>query len=259
MGQSLLGILPKLLTTISPSDYLYVGGQKLRILPRPRSAAYLLLPSSGCKITCKCSLLSGDADKLDLAQSQSKANLEAPNELQQSAKDNSARKQGVALTLTVCSLWRENRWHSNSDWLCSECSHQRLHWWVRAHIYSIKSGEQWERNPSYRMDNHPDSSSKINLQSAFPVTPNQSSCLLHRIRWSMVSKAVERSCEVSVVTFPSSIDKIWIFKWIFERVVSIEWNFLCAAWEVFDVFEPLMYWLNRLSPALSKLCRQNWD
>ena len=74
--------------------------------------------------------------------------------------------------------------------------------------------------------------------SAFPVTPNQSSSLLSRIVWSMVSKAIERSSIVSAVTLPASTDAR-ISLWIFSRAVSVEWNFLYADWYWLDVFELL--------------------
>ena len=40
----------------------------------------------------------------------------------------------------------------------------------------------------------------LNQSSAFPVTLNQSSSLLKRIVWSMVSNALERSSKVNAVT-----------------------------------------------------------
>ena len=46
----------------------------------------------------------------------------------------------------------------------------------------------------------------LNQLSAFPVTPIQSSSLLRRIVWSLVSKAIERSSNVSAVTLLASID-----------------------------------------------------
>ena len=60
-----------------------------------------------------------------------------------------------------------------------------------------------------------------NKLSAFPVTPNQLSSLLRRIVWSIVSKAAERSSNVSTVTLPASIDDR-ISLWIFSRAVSVE-------------------------------------
>ena len=65
-----------------------------------------------------------------------------------------------------------------------------------------------------------------NQLSAFPVTLNQSSSLLSRIVWSMVSKAAERSSNVSAVTLPAFFDAR-ILLWMFSRV---EWNFLHADW-----------------------------
>ena len=59
-----------------------------------------------------------------------------------------------------------------------------------------------------------------NHLSVFPVTLNHSS-LLQRIVWSMVSKAVERSSNVSDVTLSASIDAR-ISLLTFSRAVSVE-------------------------------------
>ena len=45
----------------------------------------------------------------------------------------------------------------------------------------------------------------LNQLSAFPVTPNQSSSLLRRIVWSMVSKAAERSSNVNDKQHPHDV------------------------------------------------------
>ena len=79
----------------------------------------------------------------------------------------------------------------------------------------------------------------LNQLSSFPVTPNQSSSPLSRIVWSMVSKAAERSSNVSAVTLPASIDTR-ISLWIFSRAVSVEWNFPYVDWYWLDVFELLI-------------------
>ena len=52
----------------------------------------------------------------------------------------------------------------------------------------------------------------------------------------MVSKAAERSSNVSAVTLPASIDAR-ISLCILNRAVSVEWNFLYADWYWLDVFE----------------------
>ena len=59
------------------------------------------------------------------------------------------------------------------------------------------------------------------LLNAFSVTPNQSPSLLKRIIWSLVSKELERSSNVSAVTLPASIDAR-ISLGILRRPVSVE-------------------------------------
>ena len=60
-----------------------------------------------------------------------------------------------------------------------------------------------------------------NQSSAFPVIPNKSSSLLKRMVWSMVSKAVETSSDVSAVILPALIDARMSLL-IFRRAVSVE-------------------------------------
>ena len=64
----------------------------------------------------------------------------------------------------------------------------------------------------------------LNQSNVFLVTPNQSTSLLKRVEWSMVSKAGERSSKVSAVTLQSSIDeKISLCIW--RRALSVERNY----------------------------------
>ena len=91
----------------------------------------------------------------------------------------------------------------------------------------------------------------LNQLSAFPVTPNQSLSLLSRIVWSMVSKAAERSSNVSAVTLPASIDAR-ISLWIYSRAVSVEWNFLYADWYWLVVFELLICVFSWFTTTLSR-------
>ena len=73
----------------------------------------------------------------------------------------------------------------------------------------------------------------------------------------MVSKAAEKLRKVSAITLPTSFDDR-ISLWIFRRTLNVKWNFLCADWKGFGVFEPLICELSRLATSSSRTLDYDW-
>ena len=96
----------------------------------------------------------------------------------------------------------------------------------------------------------------LNQSSAFPVTAKQSSNIFKGMVSSMVSKAAERSSNVSAVTLLTSID-LRMSLWIFSRAVSVEWNFLFTDWYWLDVFELFICEFSWFTTTFSRILERN--
>ena len=89
------------------------------------------------------------------------------------------------------------------------------------------------------------------VDMCLPTYPNQSSNLLRRIVWSVVSKAAERSSRVNAVTLPSSTDDR-ISLWILRRSLSVQMKFPVYRLIMIDVCELLICEFRRLPITFSR-------